>query len=82
MKIRKEVTIYNVAPTLNISPSIISRGLKYYPQKTQETTDKIKAEANKPDFQWNRFDSNLRQRHPDTIGVIVPKLNINIILKT
>jgi len=79
MEIRKEVTIYNVAPALNISPSIISRD---YPQKTQETTDKIKAEANKPDFQWNRFASNLRQRHPYTIGVIVAKLNINIILKT
>lgn len=71
----KEVTIYDVAKALGISPSTVSRGLKNNPHIRKETIRKIKAAAQKLGYQHNKFASNLRQKHTNTIGVVVPKLN-------
>ena len=75
MKIYKEVTIYDVAKALNISPSTVSRGLKDHPHIRTETKKKIKAVAQRMGYQHNKFASNLRKKHTDTLGVVVPKLN-------
>lgn len=75
MKSNKEVTIYDVARTLNISPSTVSRGLKDHPLIRKETRDKIKACAHEMGYQRNKFASSLRKKRTDTIGVVVPKLN-------
>lgn len=75
MKSNKEVTIYDVAKALNISPSTVSRGLKDHPHIRKETIKKIKAAAHEMGYQRNKFASNLRQKHTNTIGVVVPKLN-------
>jgi LacI family transcriptional regulator len=75
MKGSKEVTIYDVAKALNISPSTVSRGLKDNPHIRKETIKKIKAAAHEMGYQQNKFASNLRQKHTNTIGVVVPKLN-------
>ncbi len=75
MKSNKEVTIYDVAKALNISPSTVSRGLKDHPHIRKETIKKIKAAAREMGYQQNKFASNLRQKHTNTIGVVVPKLN-------
>jgi LacI family transcriptional regulator len=75
MKINKEVTIYDVAKALNISPSTVSRGLKDNPHLRKETIRKIKTAANEMGYRQNKFASNLRQKHTNTIGVVVPKLN-------
>jgi LacI family transcriptional regulator len=75
MKSNKEVTIYDVAKALNISPSTVSRGLKDHPHIRKETIKKIKATAHSMGYQRNKFASNLRQKHTNTIGVVVPKLN-------
>src|SRR5450759_4959100 len=75
MKINKEVTIYDVAKALNISPSTVSRGLKDHPHIRKETKKKIVATAREMGYQQNKFASNLRQKHTNTIGVVVPKLN-------
>ena len=37
MKINKDVTIYDVAKALNISPSTVSRGLKDHPHIKKAT---------------------------------------------
>lgn len=71
----KEVTIYDVAKALGISPSTVSRGLKDHPHIRKETIKKIKSTAHEMGYQRNKFASNLRQKHTNTIGVIVPKLN-------
>lgn len=71
----KEVTIYDVANALGISPSTVSRGLKDHPHIRKETIKKIKAAAHELGYQHNKFASNLRQKHTNTIGVVVPKLN-------
>jgi LacI family transcriptional regulator len=75
MKINKEVTIYDVAKELNISPSTVSRGLKDHPHIRKETKRSIIAKAREMGYRQNKFASNLRQKHTNTIGVVVPKLN-------
>jgi LacI family transcriptional regulator len=75
MKINKEVTIYDVAKALNISPSTVSRGLKDHPHIRKETKRSIIAKASEMGYRQNKFASNLRQKHTNTIGVVVPKLN-------
>jgi LacI family transcriptional regulator len=75
MKSSKEVTIYDVARALNISPSTVSRGLKDHPHIRKETSRKIKALAHEMGYQRNKFASSLRKKRTETIGVVVPKLN-------
>jgi LacI family transcriptional regulator len=75
IKSNKEVTIYDVAKALNISPSTVSRGLKNHPHIRKETKKKIITTAREMGYQHNQFASNLRQKHTNTIGVVVPKLN-------
>src|ERR1035437_3680782 len=75
MKIKKEITIYDVAKALNISPSTVSRGLKNHPHIRKETKKNIIAMAKEMGYQQNKFASNLRQKHTNTIGVVVPKLD-------
>jgi len=75
MKGNKEITIYDVARALKISPSTVSRGLKDHPHIRKETRDKIKACAHEMGYQRNKFASSLRKQRTDTIGVVVPKLN-------
>ena len=75
MKTTKDVTIYDVAEALNISPSTVSRGLKDHPQIHKDTKKKIRAVAKEMGYQQNKFASSLRKRRTETIGVVVPKLN-------
>jgi LacI family transcriptional regulator len=75
MKINREVTIYDMAKILGISPSTVSRGLKDHPNIKKETIKRIKATAHEMGYQRNKFASNLRQKHTNTIGVVVPRLN-------
>jgi len=75
MKSNKEITIYDVARRLGLSPSTVSRGLKDNPHIHKDTARKIKAAASEMGYQQNKFASNLRLKHTNTIGVVVPKLN-------
>ncbi|MFZ0280598.1 MAG: LacI family DNA-binding transcriptional regulator [Bacteroidales bacterium] len=75
MKTSRDVTIYDVAKVLNLSPSTVSRGLKDHPNVNAETKNKIKAAAERMGYRQNKFASNLRKRRTETIGVVVPKLN-------
>src|SRR4030066_2095740 len=75
IKSNKEITIYDVARALHISPSTVSRGLKDHPHIKKETSNKIQALAHEMGYQRNKFASSLRKKRTDTIGVVVPKLN-------
>lgn len=75
MESDREVTIYDVAKALHLSPSTVSRGLKDNPLIKKETRDKIKALAREMGYQPNKFASSLRQKKTETIGVVVPRLN-------
>ncbi len=75
MKNNRDVTIYDVAKVLNLSPSTVSRALKDHPHINQDTKKRIRAQAKAMGYQQNKFASNLRQKKTNTIGVVVPKLN-------
>jgi LacI family transcriptional regulator len=73
----KEITIYDLATKLNISPTTVSRGLKDHPAINKATKKKILDLANEIGYRSNHFARNLRQQKTNTIGVIVPRLNSN-----
>ncbi len=75
VKSSREVTIYDVAKALNISPSTVSRALRDHPHIRRETKKKIREAAAEMDYQQNKFASNLRLKQTNTIGVVVPRLN-------
>jgi len=73
----KEVTIYDIAKKLNISAATVSRGLKNHPGINKNTKKKILQAADEMGYRSNSFASNLRKKHSNIIGVIVPRLNSN-----
>jgi LacI family transcriptional regulator len=77
MQPKKEITIYDLATKLNISPTTVSRGLKDHPAINKATKKKILDLANQIGYRSNHFARNLRQQKTHTIGVIVPRLNSN-----
>ena len=79
MKHSKEVTIYDIARKLNISPATVSRGLQDHPAISKKTKKKIAEMVDELGYRTNHFASNLRKRSTKTIGVIVHELKSNFI---
>jgi LacI family transcriptional regulator len=75
----KEVTIYDIAKKLNISPATVSRGLQDHPAISKKTKKKIFEMVDQLGYRTNHFARNLRQQHTKTIGVLVHELNSNFI---
>lgn len=75
MRSKKEVTIYDIAESLNLSSATVSRGLKDHPAIRNETKKRILEKAKELGYRHNQFASNLRRNRTNTIGVIVPRLN-------
>jgi LacI family transcriptional regulator len=75
MRTHKEITIYDIAEALNLSPATISRGLKEHPAIRKDTRKRILDKAKEMGYRQNLFASNLRRNRTNTIGVIVPRLN-------
>jgi LacI family transcriptional regulator len=71
----KEVTIYDIAQSLHISPATVSRGLKDHPAISKKTKKLITDTARQMGYRSNTFASNLRRQKTNTVGVIVPRLN-------
>lgn len=75
----KEVTIYDIAGKLKLSPATVSRGLHDHPAISKKTKKKIAEMANELGYRTNHFARNLRQQDTKTIGVMVHELNSNFI---
>ena len=71
----KEVTIYDIAKVLDLSPATVSRGLKDHPAIKKDTRKRIKDTAVEMGYQQNLFARNLRVKKTNTIGIIIPRLN-------
>jgi LacI family transcriptional regulator len=71
----REVTIYDIAAELNVSPSTVSRALKNNKAINKETIRKVSQCADKMGYRSNTFASNLRKQRTKTIGIIVPRLD-------
>lgn len=75
MSAHKEVTIYDIAKALDLSPATVSRGLKDHPAIRKDTKKRILDKALELRYQHNHFASNLRRNRTNNLGVIVPRLN-------
>lgn len=75
----KEVTIYDIAKKLKISPATVSRGLSDHPGISKKTKKRIVEMVEKMGYRSNHFARNLRQKETKTIGVMVHELNSNFI---
>jgi LacI family transcriptional regulator len=70
----KDITIYDLAKVLNLSPATISRGLNNSGRIKKTTVKKILDKATELGYRPNNFASNLRNKKTHTLGVIVPRL--------
>ncbi|MEM1137075.1 MAG: LacI family DNA-binding transcriptional regulator [Bacteroidota bacterium] len=68
------VTIKDLAKTLNISTSTVSRALRDHHEIKEETKNRVLALAAELDYQPNAVSLSLLNRKTFTIGVIVPKM--------
>src|SRR5688572_5504743 len=75
MNTPKEITIYDIAKALEISPATVSRGLKDHPGIRKDTKKRILEAARVMGYQHNTFASSLRIKKTHTIGVVIPQLN-------
>lgn len=75
----KEVTIYDIALKLNVSPATVSRGLKDDPSISKKTKKKIIDMVDEMGYRSNHYARNLRNQQTNTIGVIVHELKSTFI---
>lgn len=71
------ITIKDLAERLNLSISTISRALNDHPSIGKKTTREVKKLARELGFTPNTMASNLRRNKTQSIGVIVPRIDIH-----
>ncbi len=71
----KQTTIKDIARTLNVSTSTVSRALRDATDVKPETKRAIKALAEQLDYQPNKLALSLLNRQTNSIGVIIPNLD-------
>ncbi len=69
-----QATIKDIAKTLGISPSTVSRALKNHPDISAKTKKAVKELANRLHYEPNAIALSLRSRSSKTIGVIIPEI--------
>jgi LacI family transcriptional regulator len=77
---KREVTIYDIAKTLNLSASTVSRGLQGNLAISEKTRTLISAKAKELGYRSNNFASNLRNSKTHTIGVLMHELKSTFML--
>lgn len=70
-----KVTIHDIAKSLNIDSSTVSRALNDSPRVTQRTKEIILAKAQSMGYQRNMLASNLRKNVTNSIGVVIPRIS-------
>lgn len=75
----KDVTIYDIARQLKLSPATVSRGLQDHPSVNKHTKKKINELAEQVGYRINHFASSLRKQQTKTIGIIVHELQSTFI---
>jgi LacI family transcriptional regulator len=79
MKLKKDVTIYDIAQKLALSSTTVSRALNDHAAINKNTRKKIQDTARELGYRHNTFASSLRKQKTNTIGVIIHELNSNFI---
>lgn len=70
----KEITLKQIAETLGISITTVSKALKNYPDVSPKTREKVLELAGKLHYTPNSFAVNLRTKESKTIGLIIPEV--------
>ncbi|RCT53980.1 LacI family DNA-binding transcriptional regulator [Winogradskyella sp. KYW1333] len=70
----KKITLKEIAQTLGISISTVSKALKDYPDVSLSTKQKVVDLAESLNFSPNSFAQSLRSKESKTIGVVVPNM--------
>jgi LacI family transcriptional regulator len=70
----KNVTLSQIAETLGISVTTVSKALKDYPDVSKKTKLLVKELAQTLNYKPNAFAVNLRTKESKTIGLIIPQV--------
>lgn len=70
----KPVTLKDIAETLGISITTVSKALKGYPDVSKKTRTLVKELAATLNYKPNAFAVNLRTEESKTIGLIIPEI--------
>lgn len=73
---KSRTTLKDLAKELEFSASTISRALSDHPGISKATKRKVQQKANELGFTPNSIASNFRKKKTNSIGVIVPKIDI------
>lgn len=76
-KVKKNISIYDIARSLNVSASTVSRALQDHPRISAEVRKMVQRKAREMNYKPNRMAVNLKLGKSRTIGVIVPNINRN-----
>ena len=71
----EDITIYDIAKDLGVSPTTVSRALNDHPAVNANTKKRIYDRAGQLGYRFNVFASSLRSKRTNNVGVIVPRLN-------
>lgn len=74
---KKQITLQYIADSLNTTRATVSRALSNHPSISQETKDRINAEAKKLGYRNNRIAASLRSGKSYVIGVLIPSAEIS-----
>ncbi|BAO76109.1 LacI family DNA-binding transcriptional regulator [Winogradskyella sp. PG-2] len=70
----KKITLKQIAKTLDISISTVSKALKNYPDVSKKTKQRVLELAESVNYSPNAFAQSLRSKESKTIGVIIPSM--------
>jgi len=70
----KDITLKEIAETLGISITTVSKALKNYPDVSAKTRHAVISLAQKLNYTPNSFAVNLRTKESKTIGLIIPEV--------
>ncbi len=74
---KKNISIYDIARSLNVSASTVSRALQDHPRISSEVRKMVQKKAREMNYKPNRMAVNLKLGKSSTIGVVVPNINRN-----
>ena len=73
-KMKRQITLADLARELGISTATVSRALKDYPDISAETKKKVLELARKRNYRPNTMAAGLRKQESRVIGVIIPEI--------
>ncbi len=74
---KKQITLQDIADSLQTTRATVSRALSNHPSISQEMKDKVAAAAKKMGYRNNRIATSLRSGKSYVIGVLIPSANIS-----